>query len=163
MADLTDLMALYRRFDELEPVSNLREIKHNALVKISGTLAGYELDDAYRQSTGNYHSSVFRGRIGIDISMKGSQEHVEFAAKYVGISGRGAYNVLKTLLNAIGIDGDLEVVIRNATGPKQDNVLHMIRGNGEYLMRGSGSGNYLQRLSDSALISLGVIKAPENS
>ena len=58
MADLTDLMARYRRFDELKPVSNLREIKHNALVKISGTLSGYELDDAYRQSTGNYNSNV---------------------------------------------------------------------------------------------------------
>ena len=70
-------------------------VKHPALVKISGTLAGYELDDAYRRSTGNYNSSVFRGRIGIDISMKDSQEHVEFAAKYVGISGRAHIMCLK--------------------------------------------------------------------
>ncbi|MCH8003160.1 MAG: hypothetical protein IH934_00880 [Nanoarchaeota archaeon] len=162
MADLSDLVAQYRRFDELEPVSNLREIKSNTLVKIKGTLASYEPDDAYRKSIGSYSSPIFRGRIGIEMFMEESQEHIEFAGNYVGINGQVAYSVLKTLLNAIGIGGELEVVIRKAAGPKQDSVLQRIIGNGEYLVRGSGRMDYLQKLSNSALIILGIIKTPES-
>jgi len=162
MTDISDLMAQYKRFDEIEPISSVREIKPNTIVKIRGTLKSYDPDDTYRKTTGDYTSNTFRGRIGIKVAFGEDQEEVDCAGNYVGLSGQTPYNVLNTLLDNIGIGGELEIVMRKAAGSKQDSVLQRIIGNGEHLVRGSGRVDYLQKISLSTLIAWGVIKAPDD-
>ncbi|MBU90753.1 hypothetical protein CMO94_04375 [Candidatus Woesearchaeota archaeon] len=152
MAELSDLIVRYNRFQELEPVSTLDQIRHNSEARIKGTLADfYPSESIVPVPMLESRKEVWNGKISIGLVLQGSEKPISFAAHYVGEDGKIKYNRFKDFLEGIGKEDELEVVIKKRGGTKQYSTLYMMIGNGRYFMRGSGRTDYLDELRGSIL------------